>query len=1049
MRKTVTIMLTLVMLASVLANISLVELQNEKMNDESSARSGPEAALVDVINPRETYEDPMSPGTYTHEILAGVDSNFVVTIQNTGDANITEMNIEVTVYLSGGSGNIAKDALGNNMTWTDSAICDDLMSCGVDNLPYGEYLNGGSYTVKDSSGADIVWTPPVGAYDVVVELDTTQDSIQSNNALSTFVMVVDWYDIDIDMVWDSNNDDHITGGGTHPFTMTVSLNGSTNWDARNVSISLLSTGSGLTSATGNSGADDLLAGATTMAGVLNSTALVWQNMSENVDINSSAFQTTGPRYELNWGDTYTYSGAVETDSGVTNGVYDIVATLNSYKIFAQKPDCAADETIIVDNGPDGQPGGGDDIEEIVTIYHMCDDGESVSDGNNANNEAELFGSIQNFHDIAVVDMTVLQGYGTGGVGAPSVLAQDGASLGVGFSRILVEVTHKGSTLTETYDWTVNIEITDTFGGGVVASYDVDECIEGLPAGMMPYNHMDLGDDGGAGGANLIGLACAQHDFGAGTTGGGQYDITATVSMVDPPSSGDMVSRNDDTTGSFMVFNNRPVASAAVESDGDIIVGDTITLIASSFDADDPDGQSLSYNWTRTTSNGSMDDMVFCDDQGMMCAIPVMDNWVGTLPVSVVVTDGYGLESEPASANVHVYNMIEATSTSASGAVMNYSLTYDSTQLFEVTITDASPIVEELLPDQGDIPYDSVVSLDYSNSLGTLGATASVLTQSMDLTFEGASDGTYSMWYGVSNQWEMIGNTLSTVDSTHVMLSADMSSRTNILGPGTIAVFEASGDQPTVPEAGVGSISAVSQAGGSVVISWTADGVMVEGDSFEVCIDSCPNPIVLDRTVTTYTMAGATHGQSYSVTVKVVNSAGANGVFGSATIVADTQVDPNTEAEGLTFTASGDDIVVAWTAGDASDVVAWKVCWDTTTFNANNMALETMTCDVTTDATTSFTIAKSSAPGDHNIHVAVGGVDSVGNEESNNAMNSYSYTIEGSTGDGTGTVGDTVEDGGVPGWAWGAIIGIVVLAFVVGAFILSRGNEGDDGKEWDY
>jgi hypothetical protein len=199
------------------------------------------------------------------------------------------------------------------------------------------------------------------------------------------------------------------------------------------------------------------------------------------------------------------------------------------------------------------------------------------------------------------------------------------------------------------------------------------------------------------------------------------------------------------------------------------------------------------------------------------------------------------------------------------------------------------------------------------------------------------------------------------------------------------------------------------------------------------------------------MAGAIHGQSYSFTVKVVNSAGANGVFGSVTHVADTQVDPATAAEGLTFTESGDYIVVAWTAGDVSDVMAWKVCWDATTFGANHMAFWTVDdkCDFTTDATASHTIPKSSVSGDHVIHVAVGGVDSVGNEESNDAMNSYSYTIEGSTGSGTGTVGDTVEDGGVPGWAWGAIIGIVVLAFVVGAFILSRGNEGDDSKEWDY
>ena len=55
--------------------------------------------------------------------------------------------------------------------------------------------------------------------------------------------------------------------------------------------------------------------------------------------------------------------------------------------------------------------------------------------------------------------------------------------------------------------------------------------------------------------------------------------------------------------------------------------------------------------------------------------------------------------------------------------------------------------------------------------------------------------------------------------------------------------------------------------------------------------------------------------------------------------------------------------------------------------------------------------------------------------------------------GTGT--DTLEDEtkgttGVPTWTWGVIIGIVVVAFGIGAFILSRGGEGGEGsKEWDY
>ena len=45
--------------------------------------------------------------------------------------------------------------------------------------------------------------------------------------------------------------------------------------------------------------------------------------------------------------------------------------------------------------------------------------------------------------------------------------------------------------------------------------------------------------------------------------------------------------------------------------------------------------------------------------------------------------------------------------------------------------------------------------------------------------------------------------------------------------------------------------------------------------------------------------------------------------------------------------------------------------------------------------------------------------------------------------------DGADSGEVPTWTWGVIIGLVVVAFVVGAFILSRGGDGDDGKDWDY
>ena len=59
---------------------------------------------------------------------------------------------------------------------------------------------------------------------------------------------------------------------------------------------------------------------------------------------------------------------------------------------------------------------------------------------------------------------------------------------------------------------------------------------------------------------------------------------------------------------------------------------------------------------------------------------------------------------------------------------------------------------------------------------------------------------------------------------------------------------------------------------------------------------------------------------------------------------------------------------------------------------------------------------------------------------------------GNQNDNNGTIGETGDaaSSSVPGWAWGAIGGVVVVAFVVGAFILSRGDgEGGDDKDWDY
>ena len=74
------------------------------------------------------------------------------------------------------------------------------------------------------------------------------------------------------------------------------------------------------------------------------------------------------------------------------------------------------------------------------------------------------------------------------------------------------------------------------------------------------------------------------------------------------------------------------------------------------------------------------------------------------------------------------------------------------------------------------------------------------------------------------------------------------------------------------------------------------------------------------------------------------------------------------------------------------------------------------------------------------------------------MNSIDYyrQADNTNNNNSGTVGDDSGDSagsGIPTGAWAAIGGVVIVAFVVGAFILTRGDgeEGgsEDGKDWDY
>ena len=125
----------------------------------------------------------------------------------------------------------------------------------------------------------------------------------------------------------------------------------------------------------------------------------------------------------------------------------------------------------------------------------------------------------------------------------------------------------------------------------------------------------------------------------------------------------------------------------------------------------------------------------------------------------------------------------------------------------------------------------------------------------------------------------------------------------------------------------------------------------------------------------------------------------------------------------------------------------NVCYQRGTFDAANMP---STCAST--LTTDVTIDKPTAAGTYTYYFTAVPVDALGNTAAAAALNSIDYQRDADTSnvdDGTNVTG-TEASGEIPMVAWGMIAGVVLVAFVVGAFILSRGGDDDDeNKDWDY
>ena len=134
MRKITPVMLVLLLVASLMANIDITQLETTEVIEEVGARSGADAELVAITSPKETQCNPEC----RNEIFVGQATTFEVFIQNSGDQAITELGYKAAVWIADGNGNplmLAKDASGADIEFDNpDVICDDASVCDDQSL---------------------------------------------------------------------------------------------------------------------------------------------------------------------------------------------------------------------------------------------------------------------------------------------------------------------------------------------------------------------------------------------------------------------------------------------------------------------------------------------------------------------------------------------------------------------------------------------------------------------------------------------------------------------------------------------------------------------------------------------------------------------------------------------------------------------------------------------------------------------------------------------------------------------------------------------------
>lgn len=1046
MKNMTPVILVMLLLTSFLAGMDIHELEEQVVIEETGARAGADASVVAITTPKETT---CSQQGCRNALQVGEEVTFSAFIKNVGDADITELSYSVTIYLTDASqavGGIAKDASGNDLVWENvDAMCDDGTICDFDSdvnpLAAGAFLGGGKLTLQ-RGGADIVWTPTQGMYMVEVSVDSPVDADTANNAELVYVVVEDWYDIDVDLAWlDGNGDEMDTSSldasslQSAQFKLTVVADGSESFNPREVNIRLETSGQ-VASAT--LGTDDV-------KGI----SYVTVGTTDTVDIYANETDPNatqqGARAVLTYQTAWEMSGEL-IPTGDANAQFEITAEVVNYTLYGQFEECVESEEVTEGN------------ENVTTWNNFCEVLQNNDDRPKTDYD-ELTGSKVTYDDIRISRMGIYQGYNSDCTGAATTFTQEGedGDLNVGCSLLYADVEHRGSDPQKAYGWDVSYSI--SLDGTSMASGSMNECTVGVE---VPYAYSPLG------GQAPTGAVCVQT-----TLEPGEYTFSMTLNMNDksstdqdpvPWSGGtDQRTSNNVATMVIDVINNLPViTSFELTTEGDIVVGQESPLVFSveAFDVDDPSGEGLSFAYSYP--GGEIGGCSGTQAEGAtVCTSPVLPDFIGNSPVTVVVTDSHMGEVSQ-EIDMFVWNSAVATATTTAGIEVQYSLDYNGQSEFTVSsFTDADTSSYDAVQLEGFTgTYAAVAAMDYAPS--TTYTATDVLDQSISVIVAKDVEAT-SLWYiDGSGKWILLSDAATDVDASTEMFTYDVPDNSPVVPSGMMVLMGGELAQASIPDASVSGFSAEATRGGAIAMTWDITGTLLNSDSIVVsicaaepdCDDAFEATVADEDRTYTYSGSQTTHGETYHLEVAVCNEQGCS-TPGIASVVADKQVDGDVSATNLAVAAQDGQWVITWeVTGDASDVAMWHVCYSTEDFTVGEMPTPCPDAAMGGDATTVSIDMPSIRTGQEYFFTAVP-MDALGNMDAAASMNSIIDTRvadNSNTNDGNGTIGDTGDDASssVPTWTWGLIGGVVIVAFIAGAFILSRGDgEGGEGKDWDY